>query len=132
MGVDRMTEKQFRYVGSTDEVDEHIIDYSTEPHFEYYTLKGATDKLNELYEENEDLVTKKEDAEYELLHLKEMYEELLEENEQLKESVYSWSKSYNRVYEENTNIKHTIKTMIKTERTELGQSVLKQLWEQIE
>ena len=40
--------------------------------------------LNELHEENEDLATKKEDAEYELLHLKEKYEELLEENEQLK------------------------------------------------
>ena len=34
--------------------------------------------------------------------------------------------------EENEHIKHTIKTMMENERTELGQSVLKQLWEQIE
>ena len=50
-----MTEKRFRYVDATDGVDEHIIDYSIEPHFEYYTLKGATDKLNELAEENQRL-----------------------------------------------------------------------------
>ena len=43
--------------------------------------------LNELHEENEDLATKKEDAEYELLHLKEMYEELLEEKEKYKKEM---------------------------------------------
>ena len=53
-----MIEKRFRYVDATDEVDEHIIDYDTEPHFEYYTLKGATDKLNELVEENQQLKSK--------------------------------------------------------------------------
>lgn len=47
-----MTEKRFRYVEANG-VDEHIIDCSTEPHFEYYTLKGATDKLNELNDENQ-------------------------------------------------------------------------------
>ena len=44
----------------------------------------CVDLLNKQYEENQDLATKKEDAEYELLHLKEKYEELLEENKYLK------------------------------------------------
>lgn len=48
-------------------------------------VEELVDCLNVLYEENQDLATKKEDAEYELLHLKEKYEELLEENEQLKQ-----------------------------------------------
>ena len=38
----------------------------------------------------------------------------------------------NELHEENEHIKHTIKTMMKTERTELGRSVLKQLWEAIQ
>ena len=33
--------------------------------------------------------------------------------------------------EGNEHIKHTIKTMMENERTELGRSVLKQLWEAI-
>ena len=33
---------------------------------------------------------------------------------------------------ENTHIKTTIQTMIKNERTAIGQSVLQQLWEQIQ
>ena len=52
------------------------------------------DLLNNLHEENQDLATKKEDAEYELLHLKEKYEELLEENEQLKQQIKD-CKTYN-------------------------------------
>ena len=34
--------------------------------------------------------------------------------------------------QENEHIKHTIKTMMENERTELGRSVLKQLWEAIQ
>lgn len=34
--------------------------------------------------------------------------------------------------EENKHIKHTIKTMMENERTELGRSVLKQLYEAIQ
>ena len=37
-----------------------------------------------------------------------------------------------KLFDEKEHIKHTIKTMMENERTELGQSVLKQLWEQIE
>lgn len=53
--------------------------------------------------------------------------ELHEENEQLKESVYSWSKSYNRVYEENERFKFILQEAIRTERTDIGKNVLKQL-----
>ena len=38
----------------------------------------------------------------------------------------------NALHEENTHIKTTIQTMIKNERTQMGQSVLQQLWEQIQ
>ena len=38
----------------------------------------------------------------------------------------------NALHEENTHIKNTIQTMIKNERTAIGQSVLQQLWEQIQ
>ena len=38
----------------------------------------------------------------------------------------------NALHEENTHIKNTIQTMIKNERTQIGQSVLQQLWEQIQ
>ncbi len=55
-------------------------------------VEELVDCLNVLYEENQDLATKKEDAEYELLHLKEKYEELLEENEQLKQELYDCKK----------------------------------------
>lgn len=73
-----MTEKRFNY---------HMGLICEKKNGEYYslTIKEVVDCLNALHEENQDLATKKEDAEYELLHLKEKYEELLEENEQLKE-----------------------------------------------
>jgi len=51
----------------------------------FTTEEEMLNHLNELYEQ--DLAIKKEDAEYELLHLKEEYEELLEKNEQLKEGM---------------------------------------------
>lgn len=53
----------------------------------FTTKEEVLNQLNKLYEESEDLITKKEDAEYELLHLKEKYEELLEENERLKKEL---------------------------------------------
>lgn len=73
-----MTEKRFRPVSCV--TDWYIEDKKTSS-FAVLTPHQASDLLNEFYE---DLTTKKEDAEYELLHLKEKYEELLEENEQLK------------------------------------------------
>ena len=51
--------------------------------------------------------------------------ELNDENTELKH--------YNEAYaDEIVNIKHTIKTMLKNERTEIGKSTLKQLWEAIQ
>ena len=38
----------------------------------------------------------------------------------------------NALHEENTHIKTTIQTMKNNERTQIGQSVLKQLWEAIQ
>ena len=103
-----MIEKRFRYVDATDEVDEHIIDYGTEPHFEYYTLKGATDKLNELHEENEQL---KHDATVLICSNQEYRkenEQLKKENKELRSDRDSYHK--NIVSGINDYIKdHTIK-----------------------
>ena len=50
---------------------------------------------------------------------------IIDENEQLKH--------YKETYgDEIVHIKHTIKDMMENERTELGRSVLKQLWEAIQ
>ena len=81
-----MTDKQF----TIDYSDESIINTFTKQYYPTDDIDGVEDiceLLNELHEENEDLATKKEDAEYELLHLKEMYEELLEEKEKYKKEM---------------------------------------------
>jgi DNA anti-recombination protein RmuC len=72
---------------------------------------------------------------------------ILDENEQLKQQIQrertvstkqhlKWSKEAEEqiqtLQEENEHIKTTIQNMLDTERTELGQSVLKQLWEAIQ
>ena len=81
-----MTEKRFTY---EQETLAKVNVFDSDEEFICCTLSvwadQLVDKLNALHEEKEDLVTKKEDAEYELVHLKEKYEELLDENEQLKE-----------------------------------------------
>ena len=78
--------------------------------------------------------------------LVDLLNQLNEENEQLKQRINvlddqitaqaivieSYQNRNQKLFDEKEHIKHTIKTMIETERTELGQSVLKQLWEQIE
>ena len=38
----------------------------------------------------------------------------------------------NELYEENQHIKQTIKTMMENERTDMGRSVLQQLWQAIQ
>lgn len=78
-----MTEKRFVETLSTGIVTDNVTgkEYLCEMRIDDELLE----LLNELDKENQDLATKKEDAEYELLHLKEKYEELLEENERLKE-----------------------------------------------
>ena len=69
----------------------------------------------------------------------EMYKMLSEENEQLKSELQDKRLGINLfnaentlLMEENENIKQTIKDMMENERTELGKSVLKQLWEAIQ
>ena len=64
---------------------------------------------------------------------------LVEENEQLQIDKKNWYRNDSKIRvelhkleKENEHIKHTIKTMMETERTELGQSVLRQLWEAIQ
>ena len=64
---------------------------------------------------------------------------LEKENEQLKTDNGAFIQDIEVFKEENTHlklenehIKHTIKTMMETERTELGKSVLKQLYEAIQ
>jgi len=76
-----MTDKRFT---SDYNGNEHLFTHFLE-NGKPMTKEEVLNQLNELYEQ--DLATKKEDAEYELLHLKEKYEELLEENEQLKKGM---------------------------------------------
>lgn len=82
-----MSGKRFRLVSCV--TDWYIEDMKTSP-FAVLTPNQASDLLNEFYE---DLTTKKEDVEYELLYLKEKYEELLEENEQLKQGGLYWAQT---------------------------------------
>lgn len=63
--IDDLLEKK-RYIYDTNETGKNG------------KMEQLINLLNKLHEENEDLSTKKEDAEYELLHLKEKYEKLLE------------------------------------------------------
>ena len=74
-----------------------------------------------------------------LMELEKENKELKKENEQLKQQNADWEtsldicKHYKETYStEIVKIKQTIKTMMDTERTELGRSVLKQLWEAIQ
>ena len=99
-----MTENK-RYFKKMWEEEYYIFDSNTisesdfEEKLEYQDYKAFEDsmmgdevvnRLNELHEENQDLATKKEDAEYELLYLKEKYEEVIEENDQLKKEILWW------------------------------------------
>ena len=69
----------------------------------------------------------------------ELLNELVEENEQLKTIIQQLTndntkqkKKLNTTMKENEYIKQTIKDMMENERTELGQSVLRQLYEAIQ
>ena len=59
-------------------------------------------------------------------------EDLYFDKEFLDATLHEANEWLNTLAEENEHIKHTIKTMMDTERTELGQSVLRQLWEAIQ
>lgn len=73
------------------------------------TKEEVLDLLNELYVQ--DLETKKEDAEYELLHLKEKYEELLEENEQLKKTIAETERMLQSTHDELTKLRYIEKNL---------------------
>ena len=69
----------------------------------------------------------------------ELLNELNNENKELKEILSELrtigdyqAKRINELNKENQRIEQTIKDMIQNERTELGRSVLKQLWEAIQ
>ena len=69
----------------------------------------------------------------------ELINQLSDENEQLKEIIdqlrtdnTQQKKLLNKTMKQNHHTKTTIQTMMDTERTELGKSVLKQLWEAIQ
>ena len=74
-----------------------------------------------------------------VFELLDLLNSLNDENEQLKSDVYDWKASAEdylklgkSLKKENEQLKHTIKTMMENERTELGKSVLKQLYEAIQ
>ena len=85
-----MTKQRFTILYETEEnaMEWDLIDNQEDRLIVTGNGKAICDLLNELHEENQDLETKKEDAEYELLYLKEKYEEVIEENEQLKSQLY--------------------------------------------
>lgn len=76
----------------------------------------------------------------------EKIKELEKENEQLKQRINvlddqitaqgivieGYQNRNQKLFDENKHIKQTIHDMMENERTELGQSILKQLWEQIQ
>lgn len=89
----------------------------------------------------------KDDVEYlNEEQLCELLNTLHEENEQLKQRINvlddqitaqgivieGYQNRNQKLFDENKHIKQTIHDMMENERTELGQSILKQLWEQIQ
>jgi chromosome segregation ATPase len=122
-------------------------------------MEYATD-LHRLAEENEQLRTKNNAYIQDIEVFKEENTHLKLENEQLKSDLQYWAKTaearlkkieqlkttiqqlrtdntkqkklLNTTMKQNKHTATTIKTMMDTERTELGKSVLKQLWEAIQ
>ena len=56
----------------------------------------------------------------------------LKQIKELEEENHRLNETRDELIHENRNIKNTIQTMLINERTELGRSVLKQLWEAIQ
>ena len=118
---------------------EHIADHTGR----LYSDNEVADLLNTVYDENEQLKKQLEDCWFahrtEMAHHRVIEKEQKEKNEQLKEQNADWEtafdncKHYKEAYgTEIVKIKQTIKDMMENERTELGRSVLKQLWEAIQ
>lgn len=112
-----MTDKRFT-LNSVLNFDFGICDYG-EP---IGSLRNICELLNELHEANEGL------KEY---NNKLMKQPLLFDVQTIPDTM-EIMKANTQLEEENQHIKHTIKTMMENERTELGRSVLKQLWEAIQ
>ena len=87
----------------------------------------SVDIEEELLKENEQLKSSDTitDLETEIMKLKTTIQQLRTDNTKQK-------KKLNTAMKENEHIKQTIKDMINTERTEIGKSVLKQLYEAIQ
>lgn len=102
-GVPSESEKRFtveyiEYEPYYIDKEQEYVDVD-EAELKFNDLMTMSDKqvvkcLNKLYEDNQDLLTKKEDAEYELLHLKEKYEEVLEKNRLLTHKLQKGEEKY--------------------------------------
>lgn len=93
------------------------------------------DKSGDLYDKENGLLMLDFGYSYDGVNCKRLIDllnELHEENQSKQKLIHLAANKIDNLLEENKHIKHTIKTMMENERTELGQSVLKQLWEQIE
>lgn len=138
-----MTGKQFElevlndyeYVIAEFDKDNYYLDDEN-------SAKSLECRLNELFEENEQLKRQIGNLE----HTKDFCDEVIadcerleNENKQLQQQIadletsFDICKHYKETYgDEIVHIKHTIKDMMENERTELGRSVLRQLWEAIQ
>lgn len=94
---------------------------------------GSSIGLSSIYTDNGKVMTQLEVLDV-LIKQHETIQTLTKENEQLKHRLAISEKAnfVTALEKENEHIKTTIKTMMDTERTELGRSVLKQLWEAIQ
>ena len=102
-------------------------------------LNQRTDQCDKYYKENEQLQTKNNAYIQDIEVFKEENTHLKLENEQLKTTIQQLrtdntkqKKLLNKTMKQNKHTTTTIQTMMDTERTELGKSVLKQLWEAIQ
>ena len=144
-----MTEKK-RFVASVDE--SCIVDNLDNKGL--YSVVDTVECLNNLHEENEELKEEIKDYNDALARLE---EKLQRERKSTQQQHQKWSKEaeqqiqqlkdiidqlrtdntqqkklLNKTMKQNHHLKTTIKTMMENERTELGRSVLRQLWEAIQ
>ena len=132
-----MTAKRFTMVC----MDEDLVELNDNGIYKVFNDIGLEKLLNEQHETIQRLQQNID----ELLTM-DIEEELLEENEQLKQRInvlddqitaqgiviWGYQNRNQKLFDEKEHIKQTIRDMIEYERTELGRSVLKQLWEAIQ
>ena len=118
-----MTEnKRFTTDNGSNE-DVCLVDNITGKEYES-NVDEIVELLNELHEENRELQRHLDVMRSGALTDDKRIKELYDENEQL-------NKSRDELISENRHIKKTIQTMLINERTAIGKSVLKQLWNAI-